>query len=197
MSTEEDETTHEEPVIGSAPVTASQIPMPTITGFIAACEKAGCLEASVPETDDIRPSPFREGFCAAHAEPELAKSHAPTCEHCDDAAVQTDPPVTSTQPFRKGTCAAHQPVEAKPGEESAKVTSPVKRPIEHWATVKGMLPRMLAQGKVEQTGRLVPARQNPKFADFHRARQGKPVGHEMTEAEFDKAVADAKTHAFH
>lgn len=128
---------------------------------------------------------------------ELAKSHGPTCEHCDDAAVQTDPPVTSTQPFRKGACVAHQPVEAKPGEEVEKVASPVKRPIEHWATVKGMLPRMLAQGKVEQTGRLVPARQNPKFADFHRARQGKPVGHEMTEAEFDKAVADAKTHAFH
>lgn len=130
-------------------------------------------------------------------EPVIAKSHGPTCEHCDEAAVQSDPPVTSTQPFRKGACTAHKPVEAKEGEQAAKVASAIKRPIEHWATAKGMLPRMLSQGKVEQTGRLVPARQNPKFADFHRARQGKPVGHEMTEAEFDKAVIDATTHAFH
>lgn len=110
------------------------------------------------------------------------------CEKCDEAAVETDPPETSTHPFRKGFCAAHV------GDKSP---SAVKRPIEHWATAKGMLPRMLSQGKVEQTGRLVPARQNPKFADFHRARQGKPVGHEMTEAEFDAAVAEATTHAFH
>lgn len=130
--------------------------------------KAGTATSS-PSPSAIRP-PLENGFFAQ-------------CESCDELAEETDPPVTSTKAFRKGFCAAHS-------KESP------KRPIEFWAKAKGMLPRMLEQGAVKQTGQLVPARQNPKHGDFHRARQGLPVGHEMTEEEFDKRVASANAHVF-
>ena len=63
--------------------------------------------------------------------------------------------------------------------------------VEHWAEKRGMLARFLAPiGEFE--------RPNPSYQDYAQARAhgNWHEGMQMTEAEFDKAIADAKAHCF-
>lgn len=71
---------------------------------------------------------------------------------------------------------------------------------EHWARAKGMLPQFI-EGKKMPTARAgapAPLVHNPKHALFHAAKHGKkwPIGMELTEAEFDAAVAETQGHVF-
>ena len=63
--------------------------------------------------------------------------------------------------------------------------------VEHWAEKRGMRDRFLAPiGEFE--------RPNPAYQDYAQAKAhgNWPEGMEMTEAEFDQAIADAKAHSF-
>lgn len=82
----------------------------------------------------------------------------------------------------------------------------VKATVEHWAREKGMLAEF-TEGQVDP-GRLrrapkspKPKIHNPKYASFARTRDSlkwdPTKWPEMTEAEFDAAVAKVAAHAFH
>lgn len=63
--------------------------------------------------------------------------------------------------------------------------------VERWAEKRGMHARLLAPiGEFE--------RPNPAYQDYAQAKAhgNWPEGMEMTEADFDKAIADAKAHSF-
>lgn len=68
-----------------------------------------------------------------------------------------------------------------------------KQTIEAWAAQKGMLPELLpATGRIGS--REVPTkRANPRYVQFARAKAHRrwPEGKEVTEHEFDEAVAEA------
>jgi len=86
-----------------------------------------------------------------------------------------------------------QPVEpaAPVPAVTDQVAAPPVAPVEHWADKRGMLARFLAPiGEFE--------RPNPRYQDYAQARAhgNWPEGMEMTEAEFDQAIADAKAHCF-
>lgn len=75
-----------------------------------------------------------------------------------------------------------------------------KRTVEDWARDKGMFPEMVDGKKspVAPKDAPPPLVHNAKFAAFHRANVSLkwPIGMELTEAEFDKAVADAEGHIY-
>jgi len=98
-----------------------------------------------------------------------------------------------------------QPIPADPipvraaGAAEAAAPGP-KRTVEHWAQAKGMLPEFTegAQRPGAPPKAPKPRIHNPKFAHFHAARHALrwPIGMELTEAEFDKAVADTQAHVY-
>ncbi len=65
--------------------------------------------------------------------------------------------------------------------------------IEEWATAKGMLPQLLATPARLGSRELQAPRQNPKFHLYTIAKAHRqwPEGKEVTEAEFDQAVAES------
>ncbi len=68
-----------------------------------------------------------------------------------------------------------------------------KKTIEEWATAKGYLPEKLpVPGRVGKLS-VVTERPNPQFVHYAmaKAHRGWPVGAEVTEEEFDKAVEEA------
>jgi hypothetical protein len=75
-----------------------------------------------------------------------------------------------------------------------------KQTVEDWARAKGMLPEFVQGQKLPTARREAPAPlvHNPKFAPFHAARVSLrwPIGMELTEAEFDQAVADTQAHVY-
>jgi hypothetical protein len=93
-----------------------------------------------------------------------------------------------------------QPIPADPIPVPAPVAAAApagKKTVEHWARAKGMLPEF-SEGAKLPSGRPAPAVHNPKFAPFHAARVSLrwPIGMELTEAEFDQAVADTQAHVY-
>ncbi len=106
------------------------------------------------------------------------------------------PPAPTGHPGEK----LEQPIPADPipvrdpsATAAAAVPSSEKRAVEHWAKLKGMLPQF-TDGKKAANARpkaKPPQIHNPRFAPFHAARSSLrwPIGMEMTEAEFDKAIA--------
>lgn len=93
---------------------------------------------------------------------------------------------------------------AEPMPEHVAAPSPAavaeKRTVEHWARAKGMLPEF-AEGKKPPNARpkaKPPLVHNPKFAHFHAAKHGRrwPIGMELTEAEFNAAIAETQAHVY-
>jgi hypothetical protein len=100
-----------------------------------------------------------------------------------------------------------EPVDEAPRPE-AEAAKPAKKAVEDWATAKGMLPEVSQGGalglpsaanvggavrvSLQHSSKVAP-RHNPNSVAFKaaRARYGWPIGYEMTEAEFDEAVAKA------
>lgn len=80
---------------------------------------------------------------------------------------------------------------------AAPAGGPVKT-VEDWATDKGMLPEFVEGVKKPGAKRAGPMRHNAKFAPYHAARISLrwPIGMEMTEADFDAAIADTKAHVY-
>ncbi len=89
-------------------------------------------------------------------------------------------------------------IDEAPVPAPAPAGGPVKT-VEDWATAKGMLPEF-TEGRKNPRFPKAPAPQihNPKFAPFHASRAANrwPIGMEMTEAEFDQAIADTKAHVY-
>lgn len=86
---------------------------------------------------------------------------------------------------------AREPEETEAEEAQPAASPAVVATVEHWAEVRGMRARFLAPiGEFE--------RPNPRYQDYAQAKAhgNWPEGKEMTEAEFDKAIADAKAHSF-
>jgi hypothetical protein len=85
----------------------------------------------------------------------------------------------------------HRASSFKLGDRAAE-----KKAVEDWAEQKGMLPEKFeVQGGARLGQHRVPAvRQNPKFIFFVQAKalRSWPVGREVTEEEFDSAVAEAQ-----
>lgn len=77
-------------------------------------------------------------------------------------------------------------------ERDAKKTS-AKKTIEAWAEVKGMLPEILFTTARLGSREVKAKRQNPKFVQYAMAKAHRnwPEGAEVTEEEFDKAVAES------
>lgn len=70
----------------------------------------------------------------------------------------------------------------------------VTETVEAWAERKGMLPQWF-KTKARVGGREAEGRrQNPKYVDFVQAKalRGWPEGREVSEADFDAAVTEAK-----
>jgi hypothetical protein len=65
--------------------------------------------------------------------------------------------------------------------------------IEEWAEAKGMLPETIAVPARLGSRELKAPKQNPKFVLYIMAKAHRqwPQGKEVTEAEFDKAVAES------
>jgi len=68
-----------------------------------------------------------------------------------------------------------------------------KKTIEQWAEAKGMLPENITTSARMGSREVKAPRQNPKFVDFKTAKAHRnwPEGTEVTEEEFDKAVAES------
>lgn len=84
-------------------------------------------------------------------------------------------------------------MEPRDDDEQTETPGGPKQPIEFWAEQKGMLPENVkVRSRVAQHA-AVKSVPNPKFGDFAQAKalRSWPTGAEVTEAEFDKAVADA------
>jgi len=84
--------------------------------------------------------------------------------------------------------------------EAPAASAPTKRTVEEWARDKGMLPEFAPGKKLPTAPASAPAPlvHNPKFALFSAAKHANrwPVGMELTEAEFDQAVADTQAHVY-
>jgi hypothetical protein len=87
-----------------------------------------------------------------------------------------------------------------PEETSLEVAAAPKRTVEQWATDKGMLPQFREGKKPPTAPRAAPAPLvvNPDFAAYAAAKASLrwPIGMELTEAEFDQAVADTQAHVY-
>jgi hypothetical protein len=68
-----------------------------------------------------------------------------------------------------------------------------KKTIEQWAEAKGMLPENLMKPARIGSREVQMPRQNPKFVQFAMAKAHRkwPEGAEVTEEDFDEAVAEA------
>jgi hypothetical protein len=80
--------------------------------------------------------------------------------------------------------------------ENTTSSEPAKGPtktIEEWALAKGLLPETVTTPARLGAREVLAPRQNPKFVQFTMAKAHRqwPQGKEVTEAEFDQAVADA------
>ena|SRR6185437_4655507 len=108
-----------------------------------------------------------------------------------DTPTATDAPATG----RPGETLDH-PIAAVSIEVAtdAPATGP-KRSVSEWATAKGMLPRFVPGKKSPRAKPKAkpPLVQNTKHIHFHKARAAHRwlVNTELTEAEFDKAIAGA------
>jgi hypothetical protein len=99
--------------------------------------------------------------------------------------------------------ALKQPIPADPipvRDPAAAASVAGKKTVEHWAKTKGLLPEF-TEGKRPPNARpkaAAPLVHNPKFAHFHAAKHahGWPIGMELSEAEFDQAVADVQAHVY-
>lgn len=121
--------------------------------------------------------------------PEAPPACPPLCERCDELATlpEGETPTLTAKPIHRGLCAKH-------GEKVDRLTA------EGWARKKGMA-HEFSEGKRRASAppkAPKPLIHNPKFVHFHRARasHGWAPNEEMTEAEFDKAVAAADGHVY-
>jgi hypothetical protein len=96
------------------------------------------------------------------------------------------------------------PGDAIPTPVAAPAPAPApvgpKKTAEEWAKAKGMF-HEFTEGKRGPKARpksKAPQVHNPKFVHFHRARHsnGWPIGMELTEAEFEQAIAAADAHVY-
>jgi len=99
---------------------------------------------------------------------------------------ETSEPKTSDQPDEPQAAAAPTPSAQEAPAASAAAPAMIAT-AEYWAEKLGYLPRILPAG-----GEFV--RPNPKYQDFAQAKAhgNWPEGKELTEAEFMKAIDDAK-----
>jgi len=71
------------------------------------------------------------------------------------------------------------------------------RTAEAWAEAKGFLPQFFeGTGPFATAGAPGTRTPNPQFWKFAGAKASWPVGKEMTEAEFDAAIAQAETQIY-
>jgi hypothetical protein len=75
----------------------------------------------------------------------------------------------------------------------APVEAAEKKTIEQWAEAKGLLPENITVPARIGSREVKAPRQNPKFVQFAMAKAHRrwPEGAEVTEEDFDKAVAEA------
>lgn len=114
----------------------------------------------------------------------------PMIETANGDPLSTEaPPAPTGHPGEK----LEQPIPADPIPTPDPAAKREKRTVEHWAREKGMLPEF-SEGKRSPNAPAkapAPLVHNPKFAPYHAARASLrwPIGMELTEAEFDKAIA--------
>lgn len=87
----------------------------------------------------------------------------------------------------------HEPQDVVTEERGLAVAKPEKFPVEAIALRRGMLPEMVQPLPLYTGAPPAPPRVNPEYWRFAAARalSGWVIGAEVTEADFDKAVAAA------
>ena len=110
--------------------------------------------------------------------------------------MENDDPITESAPAQPPTADdPAAPTDMIPILDVEEIPAPaaLKRTVEQWATAKGMLPQFV-DGKKPPTApakAAAPLVVNPAFAAYAAAKASLhwPIGMELTEAEFDKAIA--------